>query len=211
MAEQFQTLKNRVAFKSPQIDNTVKRLWRMFYERLRAQEYVCDRAIWITSYCAWIGIKPGSSDDDPLEEPLFCVSVFVAGLNDISDKLRRECSTKREYDAAIERHWSAYKEWVNQSIRRVWSSQVIQKLHRRTIVSAGKFGVYSTPIPDLDSAEIELMTLLAGDSLPGSSGGVGKRKSGRDVKKKAVKKRLIRKMAVKKKAIARAPGRTKKP
>jgi hypothetical protein len=202
MAEQFETLKSRITFKSRQIDDTIKRLWTMFYDRLTGLSYVCDRAIWITNYFpTWIGIKPGSVDDDPLEEPQFCISVFVDGLWEFRTKLRRESANEQEYDAALEPYLSAYRNWVNQSIRRVWSSPVIQKLHRRTIVSGGKFGVYSTPIPDLDSTEVEQMTLLAGNSLAGSIGGVGKQKSGRNVRKKVVKRKVVRKYAVKKKKV----------
>lgn len=169
--ERYVTLPEAVRFRSKRIFRVVGTLWTEYYRRLESAEYPFDRAIWITNYFpASFGVKPGSPEDRDTDEPFFCLSARVEGLDEIRDDLRKRGLPEREYRQLIGPYFQAFKEWVDDAVRKVWRQRSVQRLHERVHLAFGHFGIYSTPIDDLGTHEVEQMDWLDGDQLEGTKG-----------------------------------------
>jgi hypothetical protein len=164
MAEKYQTLDLQIVFRSKNIDQAIGTLWSTFFDRVSKLDYAVDRAIWICNrFPAWVGVKPGSEQDDEYEEPEFVLSAFIGELDEIHDELRVTTSSESEYFQRMEPIYTEYYRWLQKAIKKTFKASSVQE----RVKSAGTstFGVYTTQIDDLHTSELQEMDWLAGDKL----------------------------------------------
>jgi hypothetical protein len=165
MAEKYQTLSVGVDFRSKKIEEVVVQIWELFFARIEKLDYDVDRAVWICNrFPAWLGVKPGSEQDDYYEEPTFVVSVPIRQIDKIRDELRDKRLAESAYQKEMGPIYKEYYNWLKLAIEKGFENARIIKLRESLI--EGKFGVYTTEIDDLHTSELSEMDFIAGDRLP---------------------------------------------
>ncbi len=164
VAKKYQTLDIEVDFRSKRIEKAIAQVWDLFFDRVSELDYEVDRAVWICNrFPAWVGVKPGSEQDNYHEEPEFVLSVIVGEIDSIRDKLREKGMPERQYRGKMEPVYDEYYGWLQSAIKTCYGSSRIAMRRKRLI--EGKFGVYSTQIDDLHTSELAEMDWISGDKL----------------------------------------------
>jgi hypothetical protein len=112
---------------------------------------------------AWIGVKPGSPDDDPYDCTKFVISVMIPELNAISYAILDQDLPEEEIMAESDSLFKESYAWLRSGIYASWNQVNIQKLHAKKV--SGKFAVYTSEVGDVETDNFALMDWLCGDKL----------------------------------------------
>jgi|GEM_PF-5070774 len=159
--EIYKLLDDSVPFNQAGIKKAVRKMWVAFYERLAESGKAVDRAVWMARWGEyWIAVRPESPADDIYDNPLFCYSVKTVGFKqypyDIPEKERM---------SLLDVQSDKFAAWVRRAVVEVWRSPSVQRLHKKAALVDGRFGIYLTPLGDIEPHEFDEMKWIAGSKI----------------------------------------------